>query len=523
MPNHNDSSADYDQAPGMRDTNTEVAHSLRLRRLGIDTYQEPVIYMRSDCRVCWSEGFQAQARVRVEHCGRSIVATLNVITTGLLPPGEAGLSESAWELLGAREGAQVVLSHPEPLDSLSQVRAKIYGKNIDAAAMRLIIRDVAERRYSDIHLSSFITACAGERLNRQEVIDLTRAMIEVGEKLEWGRTPIVDKHCVGGLPGNRTTLLIVPIVTAFGLTMPKTSSRAITSPAGTADTMEALAPVSLDIAAMRRVIEREGGCIVWGGSVSLSPADDILIRVERALDLDSEGQLIASVLSKKAAVGSTHVVIDIPVGPTAKVRSIEAANTLSGHLVEVGRAIELRVKAIITDGTQPVGRGIGPALEAADVLSVLRGDATAPADLRERGVMLAGRVLELSSNVTEGEGRSLAESILDSGRAWSKFQAICEAQGGMRVPPRAKFRHEVNAGREGLVASVDNRRLAQVAKLAGAPKAAAAGLEFHTRIGAQIEEGQSLFTVCAETPGELSYALSYVEAHPDIVRVEEPS
>lgn len=478
--------------------------------------------MRSDCHVCRSEGFQAQARVKVELGDRSIVATLDVITTDLLAPGEAGLSESAWELLEAREGSRIALSHAEPLDSLGCVRAKIYGKQLDAAAMRSIMRDVAERRYSDVHLSSFITSCAGDRLNLQEVIDLTHAMIEVGEKLEWGHTPIVDKHCVGGLPGNRTTLLVVPIVAAFGLTMPKTSSRAITSPAGTADTMEALAPVDLDISAMRRVVEREGGCIVWGGSVRLSPADDILIRVERALDLDSEGQLIASVLSKKAAAGSSHVVIDIPVGPTAKVRSIEAADTLSGHLVEVGRAVGLKVHAVITDGSQPVGRGVGPALEAADVLSVLRGEATAPADLRERGVLLAGRVLELASDVAEGEGQQLAEAILDSGRAWSKFQAICEAQGGMRVPPRAKFRQEVSAAREGSVRSIDNRRLARVAKLAGAPKAAAAGLELHTPVGARVEAGQPLFTVCAETPGELSYALGYVGAQPEIVRVEEP-
>lgn len=523
MANHRNHSSDCDEPGAECDTGVGVSHALRLHRLGIDTYQEPVIYMRSDCHVCRSEGFQAQARVKVEMGNRSIIATLNVITTGLLAPGEAGLSESAWQLLDAREGSRVALSHPEPLDSVSHLRAKIYGKQLDAAAMRSIIRDVTERRYSDVHLSSFITSCAGDRLNHQEVIDLTHAMIDVGEKVEWGHAPIVDKHCVGGLPGNRTTLLVVPIVTAFGLTMPKTSSRAITSPAGTADTMETLAPVNLNISSMRNVVEREGGCIVWGGSVRLSPADDILIRVERALDLDSDGQLIASVLSKKAAAGSTHVVIDIPVGPTAKVRSFEAANTLSGHLMDVGHAVGLNVHAIITDGAQPVGRGVGPALEAADVISVLRGEATAPSDLRERGVLIAGRILELASNVDEGEGQKLAEAILDSGRAWSKFQAICEAQGGMRVPPRAKFRQEVNAAREGCVRSIDNRRLARVAKLAGAPKAAAAGLQLHTPLGARVEAGQPLFTVCAETPGELSYALSYVGAQPDIVRVEEPS
>ncbi|EKD91599.1 MAG: hypothetical protein ACD_29C00474G0001, partial [uncultured bacterium] len=197
-------------------------------------------------------------------------------------------------------------------------------------------------------------------------------MIEVGEKLSWSDNMIVDKHCVGGLPGNRTTLIVVPIVTAFGLTMPKTSSRAITSPSGTADTMETLAPVDLNIKLMRKVVEQEGGCIVWGGAVSLSPADDILIRVERAMDVDSEGQLIASVISKKIAAGSTHIVIDIPVGPTAKVRSLTAAQNLELLFKMVMNEFNIHSEIIIADGSQPVGRGIGPALEAKDVLSVLQ-------------------------------------------------------------------------------------------------------------------------------------------------------
>jgi thymidine phosphorylase len=500
---------------------TKAFHSLKLRRLGIDTYQEPVVYMRSECHVCRSEGFSARARVQIELDGRTIIATLNVITSDLLSLDEAGLSETAWRLLGAREGDNILLSHPAPLESLGHVRSKIYGKRLDSSAMNAIMSDVAVGLYSDVHLSSFITACAGDGLNLQEMTDLTRAMVGVGERLDWGRAPIVDKHCVGGLPGNRTTLLIVPIVAASGMTMPKTSSRAITSPAGTADTMETLAPVALDLSAMRRVVEREGGCIAWGGAVRLSPADDILIGVERALDLDSEGQLVASILSKKVAAGSTHVIVDVPVGPTAKVRSTEAARTLGSHLVEVGRAVGLKVRVVVTDGTQPVGRGVGPALEARDVLAVLRGSPDAPPDLRERALALAGRVLEFSPNVHEGTGKVLAQSILESGRALRKFEAICEAQGGMREPPHAAHTAEVIARRAGRVAGIDNRRLARIAKLAGAPTAPASGLELHTYLEAGVEKGQTLFTVHAEARGELAYALDYVNANPDIVQIGE--
>lgn len=492
--------------------------------MGIDTYREPVIYMRADCHICRSEGFEAQSRILVECRGRSVVATLNVITDGHgLAHGEAGLSEAAWRLLQPVEGERIALSHPAPLESLKYVRAKLYGKRLADEELSAIVGDVADGRYSDLHLSAFVAACAGNRLDAAETLGLTRAMVAVGERLSWRHPVVADKHCVGGLPGNRTTLIVVPIVAAAGLVMPKTSSRAITSPAGTADTMETLAPVNLDSPAMRRVVEREGGCIVWGGAANLSPADDVLIRVERPLDLDSEGQLVASVLSKKAAAGATHVVIDIPVGPTAKVRSDEAARALTGRLVEVGAALGLRVRVVVTDGAQPVGRGIGPALEARDVLAVLKGEPTAPPDLRQRALVLAGEILELSASVGEGTGVLLAKAILDDGRAWHKFQAICEAQGGLREPPQARYTHVVTAKHAGRVVSIDNRRLARAAKLAGAPKSPAAGLMLHAPLGTSVEPGQPLFTIHAEAPGELAYTVAYLAAQTeDIVALGEP-
>ncbi len=492
----------------------------KLRRMGIDTYQEPVIYMHRDCPVCQSEGFEAQSRIQIALNGKAIIATLNVVTGDLLTTHEAGLSEAAWRLLNPSEGDEITVSPPEFLDSLSHVRAKVYGQRLDLPAMMSIIRDVAAGRYSDLYLSAFVTACAGDHLDLAETIALTQSMIAVGERVRWPSGRVMDKHCVGGLPGNRTTLLIVPIIAACGLTIPKTSSRAITSPAGTADTMETLAPVTLDIAAMRRVVEREGGCIVWGGAVRLSPADDILIRVARPLDLDSVGQVVASVLSKKAAAGATDVVIDIPVGATAKVRTADAASALGASLRAVGAAIGVNVYPVVTDGSQPVGRGIGPALEARDALAVLQGDAAAPADLRERSVLLAGHILECADKAATGTGAAMALATLADGSAWRKFQAICEAQGGLRVPPRSTRRYPVTADRAGRVALIDNRLLARVAKLAGAPLATAAGVELHTPVGHEVARGEPLFTVHAQTPGELAYALDYVKKYNKIIYLD---
>ncbi|MFP5304374.1 MAG: thymidine phosphorylase family protein, partial [Gammaproteobacteria bacterium] len=471
---------------------------VRLRRAGIDTYQVPVIFMREDCTVCRSEGFEALSRVEIRREDRTLIATLNVVSADWLAADEAALSEWAWRRLGVEEGDTAELRHPDPVDSLSALRAKVYGRTLQAPDIAAIVGDVAAGRYSELELAAFVTACAGERLDFDETIALTRAMVEVGERLSWPHRPVMDKHSIGGIPGNRTTLIVVPIVAACGLTIPKTSSRAITSPAGSADTMETLAPVDLSIEQIRGVVEREGGCIAWGGSVRLSPADDILIRVERPLDFDSEGQLVASVLSKKLAAGSTHVVIDIPVGPTAKVRTPVAAQALGERLRRVGAILGLEVAPVSSDGSQPVGRGIGPALEARDVLAVLQNDVSAPDSLRSRSLDLAGAVLELAAHAPPGQGRAAAERVLASGQAWRKFQAIAEAQGGLREPPVSRFHQSWPASAGGHVSAFDNRKLSRLAKLAGAPRSLAAGLDLHVRLGERVEIGQPLFTLHAD-------------------------
>lgn len=359
----------------------DVSSTLTLKHLGINTYKEPIIYMRSDCHICKSEGFNAQARVRV-------------------------------------------------------------------------------------------------------------------------------------------TLGDCSIVAAFGLMIPKTSSRAITSPAGTADTMEVFTSVNLDIPAMRKVVEQENGCIVWGRSMALSPADDLLIRIERTANIDSEEQMVASILSKKIAAGVTHLVIDMPIGTTAKIRSMERAEYLKHFLKSVAKAFGIDIKVILSDGSQPIGRGIGPVLEALDVLAVLSGDKHAPQDLRDHALKLAGLVIDFSPNVSKGQGIKIATDLLNSGQAFAKFQAICNAQGGMRDISKARLTHTVESKYSGTIVNIDNRQIARVAKLAGAPKSKAAGVELLTPLHSIVCKSQPLFKLYAETPGELHYALDFLEQGHEIFQIE---
>lgn len=491
-----------------------------MQRLHIDTQLEHVVYMLSGCSVYKSEGFESLSRVQVEVGGKTIIASLNIIRNGLLQKGQAGLSESAWEALGAKEGDEAHFSHPPAIQSMQYVRKKMFGESLKKSDFIEIIRDLISGSYSVVETTAFITACASKSLSLDEITDLTEAMVETGQQLHWHKELIADKHCVGGLPGNRTTPIVVSILASAGVTIPKTSSRAITSPAGTADTMETLTKVDLDTSSIQRVVKEQNGCFVWGGSVKLSPADDILIRVERALDIDSDGQMIASVLSKKKAAGSTHVLIDIPVGKTAKVRSQEHATRLQKYFETVGERIGLCIKVIITDGSQPIGNGIGPALEAMDVLSVLRNEPKAPKDLKDRALLLAAELLELSLHAEPGKGYKIAENILMSGAALTKFEAICAAQGAIRKPAYAKYRYAVRSSFSGTVTEINNRKLAKAAKLAGAPREPSAGILLHVKTGSRVELNDLLYEVFSEAEGELNYTLNYINNQTDLISID---
>lgn len=496
-------------------------HRLKAKFVGIDTFHEHIIYLRYDCHICRSEGLTALTRLQVTAGKKSIVATLNVVYSEYIQKNEAGFSKEALKLLDITDGDFVTVTHLPPISSLSKLRSKMYGNELDEVSFREIIGDIVDGKYSAIELAAFVTACAGENLSLNEITYLTRAMVQSGTILKWDHGKmIMDKHCVGGLPGNRTTPIIVSILAEAGLTIPKTSSKAITSPSGTADTLEVITNVMPGMDVVRAVVEKENGCMIWGGSVQLSPADDILISIEKSLDVDCEGQMIASVLSKKAAAGSTNVLIDIPVGKTAKVRSNEEALRLQYYFKAVGEAIGLNVSVMITDGSQPVGRGIGPALEAIDILAVLRNDADAPADLRERALDLAGALLDLSGAFPGKHGKAMAGAILQSGKAYEKFKAICEAQGAFREPKAGSYHYDILAESSGKVSEIDNRKLARIAKLAGAPRAAGAGVLFLAPLGKTVQKGDVLFRIYAEADGELEYAIEYLKADNNIIRIE---
>lgn len=495
--------------PGVFDMNNSRNDALQLRRVAIDTYKENVAYLHRDCQVYRSEGFQALSKVEVGSAsgGSPVLATLNVVDdTRITAPGQLGLSIEAFQQLGLEEGVAVAVAHAKPPGSLRAVHRKIAGEKLSYDDYLAITGDIVKHRYSKIEMAAFLVACSETGMEREEVLHLTRAMAGSGEQIDWNESLVADKHCIGGIPGNRTSMLVVPIVAAHGMLIPKTSSRAITSPAGTADTMEVLAQVELPPDQLNDIVRTQRGCLAWGGTARLAPVDDTLISVERPLSLDSPGQLVASILAKKVATGATHLLIDIPMGPTAKVRSQADALRLRKLFEFVGDRVGLQLEVMVTDGRQPIGRGIGPVLEARDVMQVLENDPDQPRELREKALQLSSRILEFDPDVRGGQGYTLARDILESGRALEKMRGIIAAQGPEGSREVGHLCATLKADRDGRVIAIDNQQMARIARLAGAPMDKGAGVDLFKKLGDKVRRGEPLYAIHAEFDADFSFA-----------------
>ncbi len=447
-------------------------------------------------------------RVKLSKNGAVETATVHIAeNSGVVQEGTVGIYHEMEKALGLKNGDVVAITLARKPLSLEYIRQKLDGQKLSKEKINQIVWDITHNKLSDIELTYFVAACYTNTMSMEETVLLTKAIASHGTILKFKSKIVMDKHCIGGIPGNRTTMVLVPLIAAAGYTIPKTSSRSITSPAGTADTMEALCCVSLSIPDMQKVVEKTNGCIVWGGALNLAPADDKIIHVEKPLEIDAESQLLASIMAKKYSVSSTHILIDIPVGNDAKVKSKHEAATLKKHFEQIGKKLGKKIRVILTDGSQPIGNGVGPALEARDVLWLLRRDQNRPLDLEKKCITMAS---EMFAMVGVKNGRQMAIELLDSGAAYAKMQEIIKAQFGHELMPEdlplGKFTFEVQAHKGGKVKDIDNIVISRIARVAGAPSNKGSGLYLHKHIGDKVKRGDALFTIFSESQEKLHYA-----------------
>ncbi len=449
-------------------------------------------------------------RILVKHNSKSVTCILDISESRkAVAEGSIGLFEEVLDHLQVKQGAIVEVKFTGKPESVKHIRDKLFGKELNYSELYHITDDITHDRLTDIEKTYFVAASFTQGLSVKEVIGLTKAMVRTGKILRFSGVTL-DKHCIGGVPGNRTTLVVIPIIAAAGYVIPKTSSRAITSPAGTADTMECLAKVEMSEAKIRQVVKKTGACIVHGGSMNLAPADDKIIEVEHPLSIDAEGQLLASVMAKKYSVSANHVLIDIPMGKCVKARNLKEANHLKKMFELIGKKLGMNVQVVVTDGSHPIGNGIGPLLEAEDAMAVLRNDPLAPRDLKDKSLMLAGNLLEMVCKCRKGYGLKKAREILESGKALAKMNEIINAQGKQKKPELGLHRYLVHSSKLGKIVEIDNDIIAKIARVAGTPTDKGAGLYLTKKIHDSVKKGDLLYTVYAQSKFKLDLAKEFL-------------
>ncbi len=481
----------------------------RVKDLNISGGKHLVAVMNED--VACIEGVHVSSRVKLINGRKNLTVVVDLADRDVLDRNEIGLFNEVMDKLGVKDGDEIEVKVTSQPLSVQYIKKKLDGLELKKNEINEIIKDVVNNRLSEVEMSAFVTACYTRNLTMDETYHLTRSVVNNGKKIKFNDKIILDKHCIGGISGNRTTMLIVPIIAALGLKIPKTSSRSITSPSGTADTMEVLAPVTLTTRKIKSVVNKCGGCIAWGGAINLAAADDKLISVRHPLALDPLGLMLASIMAKKHSVSSNHVLIDIPLGFGAKTKTIGEAKYLARQFTELGERLGMKVKVVITEGNYPIGRGIGPVLEARDVLWVLKNDPRGPADLRNKALYLAGELIELAGKSRVGGGLAVAKEVLDDGRALRKFKEIIKLQGGKWVEPDelkpAPHKAVIKASKSGVIVDISDDIVSKVARLAGAPIDKGAGIYLNKVVGDLVKKGEPVLTIYSESERLLSEAL----------------
>ncbi|MBD3188660.1 AMP phosphorylase [Candidatus Bathyarchaeota archaeon] len=499
-----------------------VIMKFTVKNLGISSGNISIVVL--DDEDAFGLGSKPGDRIRIHELdssgnptGQFVVASVDLATgPGIVDKGEIGFYDEVRKKLHG--GGMVMVELSSKPASFEYIKEKVRGKELKTREIQEIINDVARGNLLPVEIAAYIVGLEVHGATNKEVVKLTRAMAASGEVLDFGED-VYDKHSTGGVPGNKVSLLIVPICAAAGLFMPKTSTRAITSPSGTADSMEVLANVAFSKEKIMEILAAENAGIFWGGAIDSAPADNALIKIEKPLNMDPFPLMIASIACKKMAMGVKNLVLDIPCGTGTKFPTVHEGRKYATRFKEIARMIGIDTVCLLTSAHQPVGHAVGPALEAREAITLLRDFDAGPLSLRNKSCELAGILLEMSGKAPEGGGKDLAEEILRSGKAYEAMKRIIAAQGGdpgilpesIEVGP---FVSEMRAKKTGIVTAVENKHINRIAKIAGCPAAKKSGIVIEAKVGAKVKEGEVIFRIFSDSRTRLQEAVEYYNAHP---------
>ncbi|MFI3241793.1 MAG: thymidine phosphorylase [Alphaproteobacteria bacterium] len=483
---------------------------LTIKKINIKSFSDNVVFVSKSCHLYNVKKLRTLTRVEVLGGKKTVYAFLEVIDEdALVSPTQIGVNVECFKDLGLKEGDAVSIAVSETPKSYSLIKKKIYGNILSTSEYKKIADDIISKRYSNMDIAAFLVAM-GSFMTLEEVLSLTKSIISKN-KMKWEDEHIVaDHYCIGGVPGNKTDLIILAIVSAYGIAFPKTCSFSLTSCSGMGNVASAFMNIDLKEKEFKTLVSENRAAIVAYDTLNVGDFNKQMSPVERYIGLTKAEQIAASIIAVKISCGITHLLIDIPVGPQARIRSSLEAMKLRKIFEYLGDSLGLHVDVCITDGREPIGNTIGPFLEARDVMKILKNQEDAPDDLREKSLFLAGKILEFDPKLRGGQGFLVAKEILESGRALDQFNKIISSQGRAEKPELGFLSYDFVSPQNGVVKAIDVGAINYLGVVTGANRNKLSGVEMFKKIGDEVEAGDVLFRVYSNTQSDFLKAKMFL-------------
>ena len=393
--------------------------------------------------------------------------------------------------------------------SMQAIRKKMLWKKINEEEIDAIIEDIKNNKIHDLVLAYYVSTSFFYKSNIHELAYTTKATAYTGDmyRFPW---IVAGKYCIWWVPGNETTMIVVPILASLWITTPKTFSKAITSPAATGECVNVLMDIEFDKQEVIRLTDKVWACLVWNEKLNLAPVNDRIIRVSAPLGMEPYARMISSIMAKNYAMWINHCLIDIPMWPTAKVATMKDAKRVAKRFKEIWEYLWIKMAVEITDGCQPIGKWIWACLQTREALRILQQYKTKSEDLEKKAIFLASKLLVLcwkASNMRRA--KKLVDTQLENWEAWKKMQEIIKAQNwNPNVKSEdiqlGKFSHDIVAEKDCVITKVDMKHLNTMVRWLWAPKQYEAGIYLYKKVWDKVKKWEIIYTMYSNSANKLN-------------------
>ena len=384
--------------------------------------------------------------------------------------------------------------------SMQAIRKKLLWKKITDEEIDAIIEDIKNNKIHELVLAYYVATSFFYKSDIHELAYTTKATAYTWDMYRFPGI-VAWKYCIWWVPGNETTMIVIPILASLWITVPKTFSKAITSPAATGECVNVLMDIEFDKQEVIRITDKVGDCLVWNEKLNLAPVNDRIIKVSAPLGMEPYARMISSIMAKNYAMWINHCLIDIPMWPTAKVATMKDAKRVAKRFQEIWEYLWIKMDVEITDGSQPIGRWIWACLQAREALRILQQHKDKSEDLEQKAIFLAAKILLLCwAAGSLSNAKNLAKTQLENGEAWKKMQEIIKAQNWdpnikSEDIQLGKFSHDVTADKDCIISKVDMRHLNTMVRWLWAPKEYQAGIYLHKRLWDKVKRWEVIYTI----------------------------